>query len=128
MQDNFDPAEMPLIVGVGDTVTSKMIAENGQLQAKRGGSDRNFLQLIQDINSLFNRGNLVVYVDSSGGELKNRQAIELGTLDGEQTVIQGPCDPQDTKDPLTLNVVFPAGYQQYCTAFKAAAQQRQLTR
>ncbi|NEQ29486.1 MAG: hypothetical protein F6K04_00525 [Leptolyngbya sp. SIO4C5] len=125
VKDNFDPAHMPLIVGVGDTVTSKMVEEDGQLQAKRGGSDRNFLQLIQDINAFFDQGNLVVYIDSSGGELKNRKALQLAEVDGELKVIEGPCDPRDTSDPLVLNVVFPGGYRQYCAAFSTAAQRRQ---
>ncbi|MFE4107940.1 glucosylglycerol 3-phosphatase [Almyronema epifaneia] len=125
VQENFDPATMPLIVGVGDTVTSKMVEENGELQAKRGGSDRNFLQLIQDINLHFGKGNLVVYIDSSGGELKNRQAIQVAAVNGKPEVVQGPCDPRDTTDPLKLNLVFPGGYQQYCAAFKTAAKRRQ---
>ncbi|WP_346291083.1 glucosylglycerol 3-phosphatase [Sphaerothrix gracilis] len=127
VKDNFDPAHMPLIVGVGDTVTSKMVEEDGQLQAKRGGSDRNFLQLIQDINAFFDQGNLVVYIDSSGGELKNRKALQLAEVDGELKVIEGPCDPRDTSDPLVLNVVFPGGYRQYCAAFSTAAQRRQAS-
>ena len=50
--ENFDPAQMPLIVGVGDTVTAQQSAggvgsEVVGSEVKRGGSDRNFLQLIQ---------------------------------------------------------------------------------
>ncbi|MDA0674300.1 MAG: glucosylglycerol 3-phosphatase [Cyanobacteria bacterium] len=124
VQDHFDPALMPLMVGVGDTVTSTVVTVDGEPVAKRGGSDRNFLHLIQAIGQRFNTGNIVVYVDSSGGELKNRQALQLEHRDGEPTVIAGPGDPRDTADPLTLNVVFPGGHGEYCAAFQQAAQRR----
>lgn len=126
VKTHFDPASMPLMVGVGDTVTSKVELVNGQATAKRGGSDRNFLQLIQAIGQEFATGNLVVYVDSSGGQLKNRKALKLEVIEGVKTVVEGPGDPLDTSDPLVLNLVFPGGYQQYCAAFQAAAQQRSL--
>ena len=122
---HFDPAHMPLMVGVGDTVTSKVETTSGQLVAKRGGSDRNFLHLVQDIGRAFDTGNVVVYVDSSGGELKNRKALRLDTVEGSEQVIEGPGDPLDQADPLVLNLVFPGGHQQYCGAFQAAARQRQ---
>jgi glucosylglycerol 3-phosphatase len=121
---NFDPAAMPRIVGVGDTVTSTVFVEDGRAVAKRGGSDRNFLHLVQDIGRQFNTGNVVTYVDSSGGELKNRKALKIVQQDGQAVVVEGPGDPRDTEDPLTLNVVFPGGYQQYCQAFQTAAQHR----
>lgn len=120
----FDPAHMPLLVGVGDTVTSKVMDVDGEMVAKRGGSDRNFLRLVQDIGRACNQGNVVVYVDSSGGELKNRKALKLQEQQGVTQVIEGPGDPLDQTDPLTLNVVFPGGYGQYCAAFSAAAAQR----
>ncbi len=111
---NFDPALMPRIVGVGDTVTSQV--QGGEV--KRGGSDRNFLQLIQNLNAHFDSGNLTVYVDSSGGELKNRQPLQIKTVDGVETVIKGPGDEAD---PLRLNVAFPGGHGQYCQLYGAAA-------
>jgi glucosylglycerol 3-phosphatase len=120
----FDPALMPTLVGVGDTVTSVVVTENNQPVAKRGGSDRNFLHLIQAIGQQFDRGNLVTYVDSSGGELKNRRALQLDDRHGKTVVTAGPGDPRDGDDPLTLNVVFPGGYQQYCQAFQTAAARR----
>ncbi len=115
----FDPAQMPLIVGVGDTITSQVV--DGQV--RRGGSDRNFLQLIQDMGREINRGNLVVYVDSSGGEVK-RRPLTVDTVAGEMRVTAGPGDPRDVSDPLTLNVVFPGGHEQYIRAFSAAAHER----
>ncbi|NJN00098.1 MAG: glucosylglycerol 3-phosphatase [Phormidesmis sp. RL_2_1] len=117
---HFDPAIMPTIVGVGDTITSQQQGD----QVKRGGSDRNFLQLIQNLNQPFNSGNLTVYVDSSGGELKNRQPLKLAQQDGAQKVIQGPGDGAD---PLRLNVAFPGGHDQYCQVFVKAARDRLQT-
>ena len=129
---NFDLKLMPTIIGVGDTVTSKEVVNFGQSQFQRGGSDRGFLELIQALGQEFKRGNIVVYVDSSGGELKNRKPLKLenftinngGTIHQEQRVIEGPGDPRDNSDPLTLNVVFPEGYQQYIETFTTAANLR----
>lgn len=121
VKQDFDPAYMPLIIGVGDTVTSQAVETDKGFVFKRGGSDRNFLQLIQNIGQAFDSGNLVVYVDSSGGELKNRRAIQVETQKNRPIVTQGPGDPRDGGDPLRLNVVFPGGHQQYCKAFQAGA-------
>lgn len=118
VKDKFDPEIMPTIMGVGDTVTSKAIEQNGQIEFKRGGSDRGFLELIQNLGQEFNTDNVIVYVDSSGGEVKNRQALELDRSDPENIkVIKGPGDKRDTADPLTLNFVFPQGHQQYLDFF-----------
>lgn len=115
--DAFDPALMPTIVGVGDTVTSQQQGDH----FKRGGSDRNFLQLIQALNQPFDKGNLTVYVDSSGGELDNRVPLTLAEKNGVKQVIKGPGDAQD---PLNLNIAFPGGHEQYCQVFEAAARNR----
>ena len=126
VENNFDPAIMPMMVGVGDTVTSKAIEEDGRLQFKRGGSDRAFLELIQTIGREFATDSVVIYVDSSGGEVKNRRPLKLDRSNPQQiVVIEGPGDPRDTEDPLTLNVVFPEGYQQYIEFFCQVARGRQ---
>ena len=130
--DNFDPAHMPVIVGVGDTVTSKAEENGDRLEFRRGGSDRNFLELIQAIGQECNTGNTVVYVDSSRGEVKNRKSLKLESATNnynditqeEFRVVEGPGDSRDTEDPLTLNVVFPHGHQQYIQFFQEAARQR----
>ena len=136
VKNQFEPQHMPVMVGVGDTVTSRVETDNGQLKSRRGGSDRNFLQLIQDIGLAFNKGNIVVYIDSSQGEVKNRKPLKLGTADSNATppgedsaelvVLEGPGDSRDVDDPLTLNVVFPGGHQQYVTFFQEAARARQV--
>jgi glucosylglycerol 3-phosphatase len=109
VQNNFADDLMPTIIGVGDTVTSKAQEIKGTLQFRRGGSDRGFLELIQAIGKEYDTGNIVVYVDSSRGEVKNRKPLKF---EGSQ-VVEGPGDSRDTKDPLTLNVVFPGGHEQY---------------
>jgi len=108
-------------VGVGDTVNSSVTEVNGKLEAKRGGSDRAFLQLIQDIHPQ----NIVVYIDSSGGEVKNRKPVQIQTTaTGEQAVVELPTDPRDTTDPLTLNVIFPHGHSEYINFFQTVATNR----
>lgn len=124
---NFNPEMMPTIIGVGDTVTSKAIEQNGKLEFKRGGSDRGFLQLVQALGREFETDNVIVYVDSSAGEVKNRQALELDYSDPENIIVtRGPGDFRDTEDPLTLNVVFPGGHQQYVDFFCQVAQSRSV--
>ncbi|AFY37192.1 glucosylglycerol phosphatase [[Leptolyngbya] sp. PCC 7376] len=117
IKDNFDPALMPLMIGVGDTVTSQV---EGDI-VRRGGSDRLFLELIQAIGAWANSGNLVTYIDSSQGELKNRTPLQLETVDGQTKVIAGVTDPED---PLRINMAFPGGFKQYTAAFQQAAQGR----
>lgn len=118
VRENFDPQEMPLMVGVGDTVNSTVEEKNGRMIVRRGGSDRNFLQLIQGIGQECERDNIVVYVDSSRGEVKNRKSVRCDRVNGELKVIEGPCDPRDKNDPLTLNFVFLEGSEQYCQFFQ----------
>ena len=129
---NFDPEIMPIIVGVGDTVTSKAEAQSNLLEFRRGGSDRGFLELIQAMGREFNTDNIVTYVDSSNGEVKNRKPLKLETvtIDNNGTpqtilkVVEGPGDSRDSNDPLTLNVVFPQGHKQYIDVFTSAARLR----
>ena len=117
-RDNFDPAIMPTIVGVGDTVTSKAVENNGHIEFKRGGSDRGFLELIQALGKEFNTGNVVVYIDSSSGEVKNRKPLKLDNSNPNNIkVIEGVGDPRDTEDPLILNFVFPGGHEEYINFF-----------
>ena len=131
VKENFDPAQMPTMIGVGDTVTSKAVEEQGKLRFQRGGSDRNFLHLIQTLGQELDTGNVVVYIDSSGGEVKNRKPLQLEPIpdspigaSSSHRVISGPGDDRDQDDPLTLNVVFPHGHTQYIQCFREIAQQR----
>ena len=124
-KENFDPKIMPTIVGAGDTITSKAVENEGQVEFKRGGSDRGFLELVQALGKEFDTDNVVIYTDSSGGELKNRQALKLDRSNSSDTkVIQGPGDSKDSEDPLTINFVFPGGHQQYIEFFCKTTEQR----
>ncbi|WPF87277.1 glucosylglycerol 3-phosphatase [Cyanobacterium aponinum AL20118] len=119
--DKFSPESMPLIMGVGDTVNSQVTWQNGKKIVKRGGSDRNFLQLIQDIGKGFNIDNIIAYVDSSGGEVKNRKPIKVENIDGNLIVTEGIAHPDDSDEPLNVNFVFPEGHRQYCQFFQKIA-------
>lgn len=126
VKDKFDSSIMPTIVGVGDTVTSKAVTNGDLLEFKRGGSDRGFLELIQTIGKEFDIDNVVVYIDSSAGEVKNRQALKLDHSNPQTPkVIAGPGDPRDLEDPLTLNIAFPGGPKEYIEFFCYTAKQRQ---
>ena len=130
--EKFEPQVMPQIIGVGDTVTSKAEMNGGSLIFRRGGSDRGFLQLVQDIGQEFETENIVIYIDSSAGEVKNRKPLKLrnftdssnGSSQEKLQVIEGPGDSRDTSDPLTLNIVFPEGHQQYIKLFQEAASRK----
>lgn len=102
------PEQMPQLVGVGDTVTSTPCPQgNGWL---RGGSDRGFLTLLQDLGNRFGLTNRVILVDSSGGE------VDRPSLAGGQ--LKGISDPED---PLRFDVLMPGGPQQYVTWFRQLA-------
>jgi len=125
VKDNFDPALMPTIIGAGDTVTSKAVESDGKTEYKRGGSDRGFLELVQMLGKEFSTDNAVIYVDSSGGELKNRQALKIDRSNpNEPKVLQGIGGKGDTEDPLTLNFVFPNGHPEYIDFFCGLADAR----
>ena len=101
---------MPLLVGVGDTVTSTPAAGGGWL---RGGSDRGFLQLLQDLGRWSGQANRVVLVDSSHGEV-DRPSLESEALEGIS----------DPEDPLHVDVLMPEGPSQYIDWFVQLAQLR----
>lgn len=121
-RDRFDPDHFPLLVGVGDTVTSVLDQSSDPPVIRRGGSDRNFLTLIQRLGEALDRPTLIAYVDSSGGEVKNRRPVLLS--DDRDRVLRGPGDPHDHDDPLRLDLIFPDGHRQYIHHFCRAAQHR----
>ena len=116
--DNFAPELMPTMVGVGDTVTSKAVKNGERLEFKRGGSDRGFLELIQALGEKFETENVVIYIDSSGGEVKNRQGIQVDRSDPHNPqVVSKVGDSRDNDDPLNVNFVFPGGHEDYVDFF-----------
>ena len=111
VQEQIPVERMPLLVGVGDTVTSTASADgSGWL---RGGSDRGFLTLLQQLGRWSGQTNRVVLVDSSHGE------VDRPSLKDEQ--LKGITDPQD---PLHLDVLMTGGPEQYITWFEALARGR----
>ena len=111
VQEQIPVERMPLLVGVGDTVTSTASADgSGWL---RGGSDRGFLTLLQQLGRWSGQTNRVVLVDSSHGE------VDRPSLEDEQ--LTGITDPQD---PLHLDVLMTGGPEQYITWFETLARGR----
>jgi glucosylglycerol 3-phosphatase len=102
---------MPLLVGVGDTITSEPAEDEAGWQ--RGGSDRGFLTLVQKLGQAYGHSNRVVLVDSSGGELKRPSHND--------PQLRGLTDPDD---PLQLDVLVPGGPSAYCSWLEQLSQKR----
>lgn len=125
-REHFDPSQMPRIVGVGDTLTSASRTLDGQTRQLRGGSDRGFLTLVQELGKAFDSDNWVVYIDSSGGEV-DRPGLDAAHL--QRRAADPNLEPwpaaagiSDPADPLALDVVFCGGHAQYVTFFCTLAE------
>ena len=103
--------DMPLIVGVGDTVTSKK--NNYEESYQRGGSDRSFLELIQILGKEFGVKNKIIFVDSSSGEVERPSTKKTG-LTGIS----------DVYDNLKFDLVFKNGPKEYISWFIELASKR----
>ncbi len=104
-KEKISSNEMPLLIGVGDTVTSsKDIVTGNQL---RGGSDRQFLTLIQELGKSYNKKNQVVFVNSSNNQV-SRPKIKGNAMNGIS-------DPEDL---LKFNKVMESGPNEYIDWFK----------
>ena len=90
---------MPILIGVGDTVTS--IKEKSTSKWMRGGSDRGFLTLVQELGKAYNLDNRVIFV-SSGNEEVFRPSAKNG--------IEGISD---SEDPLKFDFIMTKGPNQY---------------
>tara|TARA_Y100001968_G_scaffold175081_1_gene160462 strand:- start:1032 stop:1667 length:636 start_codon:yes stop_codon:yes gene_type:complete len=100
--------QMPLLIGVGDTVTSvKNPVDNLWL---RGGSDRGFLTLIQRLGESYKKNNQVVFVNSS-----NHQVLRP-RINGAD--MKGISDPYDN---LKFNLIINDGPEEYIEWFKQLA-------
>lgn len=125
-RDSFDPSQMPRIVGVGDTVTSYSHDENGEARPLRGGSDRGFLTLVQQLGEAFGIDNKVLYIDSSAGEVRRPglDAVLLQRCAEDPSIQPWPAVQgiTDASDPLRLDVVFCGGHEQYVTFFCTLAE------
>ena len=100
---------IPMLVGVGDTVTSTPCPlGDGWL---RGGSDRGFLTLLQQLGASYDRPSRVVLVDSSHGEI-DRPSLSDSKL-------KGISDPDD---PLHFDCLVKGGPEDYVEWFKTLPQ------
>lgn len=127
-RERFDRADMPRIVGVGDTVTSQPGDIGADEDRRRGGSDRGFLTLVQALGEDFGRGNVVAFVDSSGGEVR-RPGVDAARLQRIAREARVPPWPAlegitDADDPLRLDVLFAGGHAQYVAFFRELAGRR----
>ena len=103
--------DMPLILGVGDTVTSqKNVGENNY---SRGGSDRSFLEFIQRLGKEFGINNKIIFVDSSSGEVERPSTKKTGLM-----------GISDDDDKLKFDIVFKNGPDEYINWFIELAKKR----
>ena len=107
-RDKIPHEQMPLLVGVGDTVTS--VKDNKDNFWLRGGSDRGFLTLIQMLGESYKKDNQVVFVNSC-----NEQVLRP-RING--TDMKGVSDPNDD---LKFNMIINDGPQEYIEWFKQLA-------
>ena len=103
--------DMPLIIGVGDTVTSKK--NNDEKSYSRGGSDRSFLELIQILGNEFGIKNKIIFVDSSSGEVERPSTKKTGLI-----------GISDVHDNLKFDIVFKNGPKEYISWFIELANER----
>lgn len=125
-RERLPAALMPRLLGVGDTVSSRRDPLSGDWQ--RGGSDRGFLTLVQELGLAFGTDNAVLLVDSSGGEVR-RPGVDTRRLEslrqGDWSALDGISDPQD---PLRVNFLFPGGHGEYIAFFRQLARCRSARR
>ncbi len=100
--------QMPLLIGVGDTVTSLKDAKDKFWL--RGGSDRGFLTLIQRLGESYKKKNQVVFVNSC-----NDQVIRPRIHGTDMTGISDPYDD------LKFNMIINDGPEEYIDWFKQLA-------
>ena len=100
--------QMPLLIGVGDTVTS--VKDNKNNSWLRGGSDRGFLTLIQKLGKSYKKENQVIFVNSS-----NDQVLRPSINGNDMTGIS------DANDDLKFNMIINDGPKEYIEWFKQLA-------
>tara|TARA_B100000965_G_scaffold233396_1_gene195463 strand:- start:1251 stop:2450 length:1200 start_codon:yes stop_codon:yes gene_type:complete len=107
-RDKIPASQMPLLIGVGDTVTS--LKDNKSNKWLRGGSDRGFLTLIQKLGDSYKKDNQVIFVNSSNNQ------VSRPTINGSD--MTGISDPNDY---LKFNMVINNGPKEYINWFKTLA-------
>tara|TARA_Y100001968_G_scaffold71577_1_gene62801 strand:+ start:790 stop:1983 length:1194 start_codon:yes stop_codon:yes gene_type:complete len=107
-RDKIPRDQMPLLIGVGDTVTS--VKDNKNNSWLRGGSDRGFLTLIQKLGEAYEKENKVVFVNSC-----NEQVLRPRINGTDMTGISDP------NDDLRFNMIINDGPKEYIEWFKQLA-------
>ncbi len=97
--------KMPLLIGVGDTVTSTK--DNKTNSWLRGGSDRGFLTLIQRLGIVYKKKNKVIFVNSCNEQV-SRPKIKGSDMSGIS----------DSNDELKFNMIINDGPNEYIDWFK----------
>ena len=97
--------QMPLLIVVGDTVTS--FRDLTTEKWMRGGSDRGFLTLIQELGKLYHKENEIIFVNSSNEEVFRPIYNEEST--------DGITDPQDILEFTTVMKRGPIEYVDWFT-------------
>ena len=104
-KDKIPSDQMPLLIGVGDTVTS--VQDHKDNSRLRGGSDRGFLTLIQRLGELYKKKNQVIFVNSCNEQVLRPKIIG--------TDMRGISDPNDD---LKFNMIINNGPEEYIAWFK----------
>ncbi len=106
--DKIPSNQMPLLIGVGDTVTSEK--DNTSNSWLRGGSDRGFLTLIQKLGESYKKENQVIFVNSSNDQVLRPRV--------QGSDMSGISDPNDY---LKFNMIINDGPEEYIEWFKQLA-------
>tara|TARA_Y100001968_G_scaffold217938_1_gene200578 strand:+ start:58125 stop:59339 length:1215 start_codon:yes stop_codon:yes gene_type:complete len=114
-QEKISLEDMPILIGIGDTVTSNW--SQTKQSWLRGGSDRGFLTLIQELGKKFKKENKVIFVNSNNHEV-HRPSISESNMDGVS----------DSKDPLKFNAILEGGPNEYIEWFNRLAETRSIER
>ena len=107
-RDKIPNDQMPVLIGVGDTVTSAK--DNKSNSWLRGGSDRGFLTLIQRLGESYKKKNQVIFVNSSNDQVLRPKV--------NGTDMKGISDPNDD---LKFNMIINDGPKEYIEWFKQLA-------
>ena len=100
--------QMPLLIGIGDTVTS--VKDDQTNSWLRGGSDRGFLTLIQRLGESYKKENQVIFVNSCNDQVSRPKV--------NGTDMQGISD---ANDDLKFNLIINDGPKEYIKWFKQLA-------
>ena len=107
-RDKIPRDQMPLLVGIGDTVTS--VKDDKKNSWLRGGSDRGFLTLIQRLGESYKKDNQVIFVNSCNDQVSRPRV--------NGTDMKGISDPSDD---LKFNMIINDGPQEYIKWFRQLA-------